>query len=157
MITGDYPETALAIARQVKLAHNNEVLTGQDILSISKEDLQKKVNQVNIYSRMFPEAKLKVIEALKANGEIVAIKTEKTNLKYKMLKHEVTILNYLFRNHCKLIPFIYWYGVHFNHTCIIMTYYSHSLQDYFNSKGIVDTSKLCSIMIKCIDILVHPE
>ena len=79
MITGDYPETALAIARQVKLAHNNEVLTGQDILSISKEDLQKKVNQVNIYSRMFPEAKLKVIEALKANGEIVAMTGDGVN------------------------------------------------------------------------------
>jgi len=86
-------------------------------------------------------------------GETVAIKTEKTELKYKMLKHEVTILNYLFRNHCKLIPFIYWYGIHLNHTCIIMTYYSHSLQDYFNSKGIVDTNKLGSIMIKCIHIL----
>jgi len=79
MITGDYPETALAIARQVKLAHNNEVLTGQDILSISKEGLQKKVNQVNIYSRMFPEAKLKVIEALKANGEIVAMTGDGVN------------------------------------------------------------------------------
>jgi len=79
MITGDYPETALAIARQVKLAHNNEVLTGQDILSISKEALQKKVNQVNIYSRMFPEAKLKVIEALKANGEIVAMTGDGVN------------------------------------------------------------------------------
>ncbi len=79
MITGDYPETALAIARQIKLAHNNEVLTGQDILSISKEALQKKVNQVNIYSRMFPEAKLKVIEALKANGEIVAMTGDGVN------------------------------------------------------------------------------
>jgi Ca2+-transporting ATPase len=79
MITGDYAETALAIARQVKLAHNNEVLTGQDILALSKESLQKKVNQVNIYARMFPEAKLKVIDALKENGEIVAMTGDGVN------------------------------------------------------------------------------
>jgi Ca2+-transporting ATPase len=79
MITGDYAETALAIARQVKLANNSEVLTGQDILSFSTEELQKKVNEVNIYARMFPEAKLKVIDALKANGEIVAMTGDGVN------------------------------------------------------------------------------
>ena len=79
MITGDYPETALAIARQVKLEHNGEVLTGQDIVTLSKESLQQKVKQVNIYARMFPEAKLKVIDALKKNGEIVAMTGDGVN------------------------------------------------------------------------------
>ena len=79
MITGDYPETALAIARQVKLEHNGEVLTGQDIVTLSKESLQQKVKQVNIFARMFPEAKLKVIDALKDNGEIVAMTGDGVN------------------------------------------------------------------------------
>ncbi len=79
MITGDYPETALAIAGQVKLDHNNEVLTGQEVLRLDKATLQQKVQQVNIYARMFPEAKLKVIEALKQNGEVVAMTGDGVN------------------------------------------------------------------------------
>jgi P-type Ca2+ transporter type 2C len=79
MITGDYAETALAIAGQIKLDHNNEVLTGQEVLHLSKEALQQKVQQVNIYARMFPEAKLKVIDALKENGEVVAMTGDGVN------------------------------------------------------------------------------
>ena len=79
MITGDYPETALAIASQVQLDHTDEVITGQDVLHLSKEELQKKVRQVNIFARMFPEAKLKVINALKDNGEVVAMTGDGVN------------------------------------------------------------------------------
>ena len=79
MITGDYPETALAIARQIKLIHNNEVLIGQDILKLDKETLRNKVKSVDIYARMFPEAKLKVINALKENGEVVAMTGDGVN------------------------------------------------------------------------------
>jgi Ca2+-transporting ATPase len=79
MITGDYAETALAIARQVQLDHNNEVLTGQEVLHLTKEALQQKVKQVNIFARMFPEAKLKVIDALKENGEVVAMTGDGVN------------------------------------------------------------------------------
>ncbi|MEP7109050.1 MAG: cation-translocating P-type ATPase [Ferruginibacter sp.] len=79
MITGDYAETALAIAGQVQLTHNNEVLTGQEILQLSKDELKQKVKEVNIFARMFPEAKLKVIEALKDNGEVVAMTGDGVN------------------------------------------------------------------------------
>lgn len=79
MITGDYAETALAIAGQIKLDHNSEVLTGEEILQLSKTALQQKVQQVNIYARMFPEAKLKVIDALKENGEVVAMTGDGVN------------------------------------------------------------------------------
>jgi Ca2+-transporting ATPase len=41
MITGDYAETALAIAGQIQLEHTNEVLTGEDILHLTKEELQQ--------------------------------------------------------------------------------------------------------------------
>jgi Ca2+-transporting ATPase len=79
MITGDYAETAVAIARQIELDHNHEVLTGEEVLHLSKAELQQKVKQVNIYARMFPEAKLKVIDALKENGEIVAMTGDGVN------------------------------------------------------------------------------
>lgn len=79
MITGDYAETALAIAHQVGLSHNNEILTGDEVLKLSKEALQKRVHNVNIYARMFPEAKLKVIEALKDDGEVVAMTGDGVN------------------------------------------------------------------------------
>ncbi len=79
MITGDYPETALAIAGQIQLNHNREVLTGKEVLLLTKAELQQKVKQVNIFARMFPEAKLKVIDALKENGEIVAMTGDGVN------------------------------------------------------------------------------
>ncbi len=79
MITGDYAETALAIAGQIQLDHNSEVLTGQEVLHLSKEALMQKVKQVNIFARMFPEAKLKVIDALKENGEVVAMTGDGVN------------------------------------------------------------------------------
>lgn len=79
MITGDYAETAVAIANQVQLDHNGEVLTGKEVLQLSKAELQQKVKQVNIFARMFPEAKLKVIEALKDEGEVVAMTGDGVN------------------------------------------------------------------------------
>ena len=79
MITGDYPDTAIAIASQIHLNHNSEVLTGQDVLSLDKKELNEKVKSVNIFARMFPEAKLKVINALKENGEVVAMTGDGVN------------------------------------------------------------------------------
>jgi Ca2+-transporting ATPase len=79
MITGDYAETALAIAGQIQLEHNTMVLTGQEVMDLSKDILQTKVKDVNIYARMFPDAKLKVIEALKAIGEVVAMTGDGVN------------------------------------------------------------------------------
>ena len=79
MITGDYAETATAIADQVQLSDNNDVLTGTEVLHLTQEQLQQKVRVVNIYARMFPEAKLKVIDALKENGEVVAMTGDGVN------------------------------------------------------------------------------
>ena len=79
MITGDYPETAIAIANQIHLKHNGLLLTGKDIMEIDVHALMSKVKDVNIFARMFPEAKLKVIQALKKNGEIVAMTGDGVN------------------------------------------------------------------------------
>ncbi|HEY8689395.1 MAG TPA: cation-translocating P-type ATPase [Chitinophagaceae bacterium] len=79
MITGDYAETAIAIAQQIKLDNSTKVLTGEEILHLSTEELKQKVKEINIFARMFPEAKLKVIDALKENGEVVAMTGDGVN------------------------------------------------------------------------------
>ena len=79
IITGDYAETAVAIAKQIELNSSYEYLTGQEVLQLSLEELREKVKTVNIFARMFPEAKLKVINALKENGEIVAMTGDGVN------------------------------------------------------------------------------
>lgn len=79
MITGDYPETALAIARSIRLENSEKALTGKELLHLTPEELNQKVKEVNIFARMFPEAKLKVIDALKENGEVVAMTGDGVN------------------------------------------------------------------------------
>lgn len=79
MITGDYPETALNIARQSGLQHNDTVLTGVQVMHMSEGELQRLVTSTNVFARMFPDAKLRVVEALKANGEVVAMSGDGVN------------------------------------------------------------------------------
>lgn len=79
MITGDQAETASAIAEQIHFKNSSEVLTGKEISEMDMATLQEKVNHTTIYARMFPDAKLKVIEALKANGEVVAMTGDGVN------------------------------------------------------------------------------
>ena len=79
MITGDHAETALAIAKQIDFKNNNNTLTGTEVMSLTDEQLQEKVQEVHIYARMFPEAKLKVIQALQAKGEVVAMTGDGVN------------------------------------------------------------------------------
>jgi len=79
IITGDYAETALAIANIIQLNNSREVLTGNEVLHLTAEELKQKVKEVNIFARMFPEAKLKVIDALKENGEVVAMTGDGVN------------------------------------------------------------------------------
>jgi P-type Ca2+ transporter type 2C len=79
MITGDSTQTALAIAKQVDIPHASLILTGDKVMSVSKEELKLEVARVNIFARMYPTAKLRVIEALKSNGEIVAMTGDGVN------------------------------------------------------------------------------
>jgi serine/threonine protein kinase len=94
-----------------------------------------------------------VYDGTKIGGERVAIKVEKSDSVYKVLKHEVTVLNYLFYSGTKNIPKIYWFGQHLGHTCLVMSYFSCSLHDYILRKGTLESKKLASMMIKCIDVI----
>ncbi|MCE7059409.1 cation-translocating P-type ATPase [Dyadobacter sp. CY343] len=73
IITGDNAATTQNIASQVGFPGAENVLLGQNLLGQDDQDLRKTVTDTRIFARMFPEAKLRVINALKANGEIVAM------------------------------------------------------------------------------------
>jgi Ca2+-transporting ATPase len=79
MITGDHSETAANIAGQIHLKDSTVVLTGKEVLDMDQQQLCEKVKVVNVFARMFPEAKVKVVEALKANGNIVAMTGDGVN------------------------------------------------------------------------------
>lgn len=79
MITGDYPTTAKNIALQIGLMHNENVLTGDDLKRLEPSVLQEKIKTTNVFARIVPEQKLQIIQALKANGETVAMTGDGVN------------------------------------------------------------------------------
>ncbi len=79
MITGDYPGTARSIARQIGLVQPDEVITGPELESMSEVDLQERIRTVNIFARVVPEQKLRLVKALKSNGEVVAMTGDGVN------------------------------------------------------------------------------
>ncbi|MBK9734273.1 MAG: cation-translocating P-type ATPase [Saprospiraceae bacterium] len=79
MITGDHAHTASAIARQIGMGKGIQVLSGLQVMESDLKNLKELVKTTNIFARMFPEAKLKVIEALKSNGEVVAMTGDGVN------------------------------------------------------------------------------
>lgn len=79
MITGDYPGTAKNIARQIGLDNSDITITGLELDSMSDADLQKRIKDVNIFARVVPEQKLRIVNAFKANGEVVAMTGDGVN------------------------------------------------------------------------------
>lgn len=79
IITGDNATTTAAIAKQIGFKGHEMSLTGDELMKLQDIELQKKVITTHIYTRMFPEAKLKIINALKAKNEIVAMTGDGVN------------------------------------------------------------------------------
>jgi Ca2+-transporting ATPase len=77
MITGDHKATAVAIAKQVGL--EGKVMEGSELDNISDEELPKIINSISIFARVRPEHKLRIVKALKANGEIVTMTGDGVN------------------------------------------------------------------------------
>jgi len=79
MITGDYPATAQATARAAGFGRDIEVMTGAELGALDACALAERIARVNVFARVLPEQKLRIIEALKARGEIVAMTGDGVN------------------------------------------------------------------------------
>jgi Ca2+-transporting ATPase len=81
MITGDHPATALAIARRLGIVVDGyaEVLTGLELASIDEAALRERVASVRVYARVDPAQKIRIVEALQARGEFVAMTGDGVN------------------------------------------------------------------------------
>ncbi|ADH64998.1 ATPase, P-type (transporting), HAD superfamily, subfamily IC [Allomeiothermus silvanus DSM 9946] len=78
MVTGDHPATALAIARQIGIP-SERVLTGEDLQNYDPQALEASLREVNVFARVHPEQKLRLVEVLQAQGEIVAMTGDGVN------------------------------------------------------------------------------
>jgi P-type Ca2+ transporter type 2C len=84
MITGDYPATALAIARQAGIVGNQEdehlvVMAGDELAAMSEDELAKRVRVVKVFARIKPAQKLAIVNVLKKDGEVVAMTGDGVN------------------------------------------------------------------------------
>ncbi len=79
MITGDYPDTALNIARKIGLDISGRIITGQQLEQMDEDTLSQAVKDVSIFARVVPEQKLRIVNAYKKSGEIVAMTGDGVN------------------------------------------------------------------------------
>jgi Ca2+-transporting ATPase len=80
MITGDYPNTARAVAQEIGLLQpGHMVLTGADVDRMSDDALKNEIEMVDVFARVSPEHKMRIVDALQANGEVVAMTGDGVN------------------------------------------------------------------------------
>ncbi|NQZ54489.1 MAG: cation-transporting P-type ATPase [Piscirickettsiaceae bacterium] len=79
MITGDHAVTAVAIGAQMDIGDGEHVLTGHEIQSMTNKELRDVVDDVDIFARSSPEHKLRLVQALQANGHVVAMTGDGVN------------------------------------------------------------------------------
>jgi Ca2+-transporting ATPase len=79
MMTGDHPATAVSVARQAGLEVDRPVITGAELSRLSDEDLRARLADTHIFCRVQPEHKLRLVQALRAQGEVVAMTGDGVN------------------------------------------------------------------------------
>lgn len=79
LITGDYPGTAQFIAEKIGITNAGQYITGEDLEKMDHLQLREKIKTTNVFARIMPEQKLALVNALKANGEIVAMTGDGVN------------------------------------------------------------------------------
>ena len=79
MITGDYPVTAINIAREIGLKNHQVTISGPELQEMTEDELCVRIKDVNVFARVVPEQKLKIVNALKRNREIVAMTGDGVN------------------------------------------------------------------------------
>jgi len=80
MVTGDYPDTARAIAQEIGLLHNDgQVVTGAELDTMDDPALQERIDHIDVFARVSPKHKVRIVEALKARGQVVAMTGDGVN------------------------------------------------------------------------------
>ncbi len=94
-----------------------------------------------------------VYKGVNKKNEKIAIKIEDAAAVVKILKTEAAILNYLYRNNCRYIPSVHWFGVFLDRATLVMTYYNYSLQDYIEKTNARSIDKMNKMMIVLLNII----
>lgn len=79
MITGDFPTTAKSIAKQIGMKVNGSIITGEELNKMSDDELRNRISNINIFARVVPKQKLRIVKALQDNHEIVAMTGDGVN------------------------------------------------------------------------------
>lgn len=91
VITGDNGETAKGIGNKIGLKNNDEILTGPELEKMNDQELKEKVKTINIFARVYPNHKMRIVEALQKNGEIVAMTGDGVNDATALKKSDIGI------------------------------------------------------------------
>lgn len=92
MITGDYKDTAVAIAKDLGLMDENaEVLTGADLDKISDEELMRRIENISVYARVSPDHKVRIVETLRKKGHIAAMTGDGVNDAMALKKSDIGV------------------------------------------------------------------
>jgi Ca2+-transporting ATPase len=79
MITGDHPDTARQVAEEIGLLPGGEVVTGEELEKLGEEEFLDRVERVRVFARTSPEAKLRIVRALRRRGQVVAMTGDGVN------------------------------------------------------------------------------